>query len=132
MPVLCERLAPDLQAGGHRDTAQEVGEVGTITLERLVFEFRERLAIGLANIEDRDGAEEHCPRFFSRVALKREEPGKGKTVLATNSREEEDKQKELSQAEKGLKELEDSLAEKSGDEKQKIEKKMAEQKKRTP
>src|SRR5213075_1317276 len=60
----------------------------------------------------------HFSAFFSRVALKREEPGKGKTVLATNSREEEDKEKELGQAEKAVKELEDSLPQKSGDEKQ--------------
>jgi hypothetical protein len=72
----------------------------------------------------------HFSAFFSRVSLKREEPGKGKTMLATTSREEEDKQKELGEAEKALKELEDSLAQKTGDEKQKMEKKMAEQKKR--
>jgi hypothetical protein len=72
----------------------------------------------------------HFSAFFSRVSLKREEPAKGKTVLSTLSREEEDKQKELTQAEKTLKDLEDALAQKAGEEKQKAEKKMAEQKKR--
>lgn len=72
----------------------------------------------------------HFSAFFSRVSLKREEPAKGKTILATLSREEEEKQKELTQVEKALKELEESVAPKSGEEKQKAEKKMAEQKKR--
>ncbi|HEY0456917.1 MAG TPA: DUF1549 domain-containing protein, partial [Verrucomicrobiae bacterium] len=72
----------------------------------------------------------HFSAFFSRVSLKREEPGKGKTILSAMTREEEDKQKELTQAAKALKELEESLAQKSDDEKQKMQKKMSEQKKR--
>ncbi|HUR45371.1 MAG TPA: DUF1549 and DUF1553 domain-containing protein, partial [Candidatus Saccharimonadales bacterium] len=72
----------------------------------------------------------HFSAFFSRVSLKREEPGKGKTVLAINSREEEEKEKELGQVEKALKDLESSINQKTGEEKQKLEKKMAEQTKR--
>jgi hypothetical protein len=72
----------------------------------------------------------HFSAFFSRVSLKREEPAKGKTILATLSREEEDKQKELSQIEKALQKLEESITQKAGEEKQKVEKEMATQKKR--
>ena len=72
----------------------------------------------------------HFAAFFSRVSLKREEPLKGKTLLTASTREEEDKQKEMSQAEKTLKELEESFAKQAGDEKQKMEKKLTDQKKK--
>jgi hypothetical protein len=72
----------------------------------------------------------HFAAFFAKVQMKRAEPDKGVTVLKVASREEEEQQNRVAEAEKGFLEATNALQKAAGAEREKAGKKMAEQVKR--
>ena len=72
----------------------------------------------------------HFAAFFSRVSLKRVEPLNGATTLLAETKDETDQKKKIAEMETALGELEPGLAKLTGDELDKAQKKVAEQKRK--
>src|SRR6185295_13260929 len=72
----------------------------------------------------------HFAAFFARLSMKRERAETGVTVVNIASRDEQDRQRQIADAEKGLAEAEKNAAGKEGEEAKKAAAKVAEQKKR--
>lgn len=72
----------------------------------------------------------HFAAFFARVSMKRQSPETGPTTLNVETREEQEKKKQIAEAEKGLAEAQKAAEGKTGEEAKKSAAKVAEQTKR--
>jgi hypothetical protein len=72
----------------------------------------------------------HFAAFFSRVSLKRTDPLIGATALVAESKDEMDQKKRIAEMEKALGELEPGLEKLTGEDLEKVQKKVTEQKKK--